>query len=188
MKKTMIMVLCIAALAAGCSKDTDNNHTYGKTSDVESVLEEGMAQADNESRTGSTLQDAPAPEYHVDEETVLSEDLAVDVDLTAMSSSMVYSVVYDMMLEPESYIGYTVKMRGSFATLFDEKENKRLYACVIQDATQCCAQGVEFVLRDDRQYPDDYPAEGEEITVTGVFDSYTEGHYIYCVLNDAVMD
>ena len=39
----------------------------------------------------------------------------VDIDLTALSSTMVYSQVYDMLyFSPESYRGKTVKMRGSF--------------------------------------------------------------------------
>lgn len=51
--------------------------------------------------------------------------------------------------------------------------------------TACCAQGMEFVLTDDYSYPNDYPREGDEITVTGVFDTYMEGDYMYCTLRDA---
>ena len=47
---------------------------------------------------------------------------------------------------------------------------------IIQDATACCAQGMEFVLTDEYSYPDDYPDEGSEITVMAVFDTYQEGN------------
>ena len=50
---------------------------------------------------------------------------------------MVYSEVYAMMYEPEQYIGKTVKMQGQFAT--QEYNDERLYACIVQDATACCA-------------------------------------------------
>lgn len=51
----------------------------------------------------------------------------------------------------------------------------------------CCAQGMEFILKGDYQYPEDYPELGEEITVTGVFDTYQEGEFEYCTLRDATM-
>ena len=31
------------------------------------------------------------------------------------------------------------------------------HACVIPDATACCAQGIEFTLAGDHRWPDDYP-------------------------------
>ena len=56
---------------------------------------------------------------------------------------------------------------------------------MIQDATACCSQGMEFVLNNDYKFPEDYPAEGEDITVTGVFETYKEGEYLYCHLRDS---
>ena len=112
---------------------------------------------------------------------------AVDVDLTQLSSTMVYSEVYAMMYEPEQYIGKTVKMNGLFAT--QEYNDDRLYACIVQDATACCAQGLEFEMAEELVYPDDYPEPGAEITVVGTFDSYKEevdgNYYIYLVLRNA---
>ena len=34
-------------------------------------------------------------------------------------------------------------------------------------------------------YPDDYPNEGGDICVVGVFDTYQEGDYTYCTLRNA---
>lgn len=60
--------------------------------------------------------------------------------------------------------------------------------CVVTDATACCAQGLEFVCRDDKTYPDDYPARGADITVTGEFESYQDADGITCYrLVDAVL-
>jgi len=110
------------------------------------------------------------------------------LDLTSLSSTMVYSEVYNMMNTPENYMGRTVKMKGNFSVYEDESTGNIYYACVIADATACCSQGIEFVLSEERSYPDEYPALGTEITVTGTFGTYQEGEYIYSQLSDAVME
>lgn len=78
-------------------------------------------------------------------------------------------------------------MNGTFNVYYTEATNTYFFACIVQDATACCAQGLEFVLKGEHVYPDDYPELGEEITVTGVFDTYMEGEYEYCTLRDAEM-
>ena len=59
----------------------------------------------------------------------------IDVDLTVLSSTMVYSEVYNMMVSPEAYIGKTVKMEGLCAYYNDEQTGNDYYTCIIQDAT-----------------------------------------------------
>lgn len=105
----------------------------------------------------------------------------VDVDLTVLSSTMVYSEVYNMLyFYPKDYYGKTVKMTGQFNVYqwVDESgvvaDMPVAYACIISDATACCAEGMEFVLKDDLAYPDDYPELGAEITVIGEFQPYEE--------------
>ena len=118
----------------------------------------------------------------------------VDVDLTKLSSTMVYSEVYDMMTKPEDYIGKAVRMNGQFALYQATDESGKpvpdqtYFACVIADATACCQQGLEFVLSGDYKYPDDYPELGTEITVSGEFRTYFEGLYQYCHLVNAVLE
>lgn len=107
------------------------------------------------------------------------------VDLTVMSSTVVYGQVYNMMYYPEKFIGKTVKMKGLYSDYFDQALGKHYYACIIMDATACCAQGVEFILTDDYKYPDDYPEDGDEITVEGTFDVYEEDGGSYCTLREA---
>ncbi len=120
-----------------------------------------------------------------DEDSKKGGTEGVDVDLTVLSSTMVYSEVYNMVMSPENYIGKTVKMDGSFAMYHDEASDRYYFACIIADATACCSQGIEFVLTDKYTYPDDYPEEGGEICVTGVFDTYQEGENTYCTLRNA---
>ncbi len=104
----------------------------------------------------------------------------MDVDLTVLSSTMVYSEVYNMLYyDPESYYGKTIKMTGVFSIyqmVVDgvTQPDPVAYACIIADATACCAQGMKFVLESDHTYPDDYPDLGTEITVIGEFQPYEE--------------
>ena len=104
----------------------------------------------------------------------------VDVDLTVLSSTMVYSEVYNMLYnDPAHYLGKTVKARGGFSIyqLVTDgvlQPDPVSYACIISDAAACCAEGMEFVLEGDLTYPDDYPELGTEITVIGEFQSYEE--------------
>ena len=106
----------------------------------------------------------------------------VDVDLTVLSSTMVYSEVYNMLyFYPEDYYGKKVKMTGTFNTYrWVDEEGVILdlpisYACVISDATLCCAEGIEFELDESLSYPDDYPELGTKITVIGEFQPYKDG-------------
>lgn len=105
------------------------------------------------------------------------------VDLTALSGTMVYSEVYNMVVSPEDYVGRTVKMRGTFFVY--ESDSRNYYSCIISDATACCSQGIEFLWAGDHSYPEDYPEPGSEIVVEGVFDTYEEGDLLYCQLIDA---
>ena len=109
----------------------------------------------------------------------------IDVDLTVLSSTMIYSEVYNMMTAPEAYIGKSVKMKGQFAYYEDPETKNQYFACIIADATACCSQGLEFVLKGDYSYPNDYPELGTEITVTGTFKTYQEDGATYCQLIDA---
>ena len=110
----------------------------------------------------------------------------VDVDLTALSSTVVYSEVYNMVTSPEDYVGKVVKMHGQFA-IYEDPDTGTVYtACIIADATACCSQGLEFSLS-GAIYPDDYPELGTEITVTGTFQSYEEDGSKLYHLADAKM-
>lgn len=110
------------------------------------------------------------------------------VDLTQLSSVMVYAEVYNMMVYPEDYIDKTVKMTGMFV-LFESYLTAEIFtACLILDATECCSQGMEFLLANNAVYPDGYPELGTMITVTGTFRTYEEAGYTYCHLVDSVME
>lgn len=107
----------------------------------------------------------------------------VDIDLTAMSGTMVYSEVLNMQQKPDEYYGKIVRMKGPFNVT--ETKDNRYFACVVKDATACCSTGIEFEWAGDHSYPEDYPKPDTEITVTGEFTTYTEGNSKYLQLKNA---
>ena len=146
------------------------------------------SELDDNSDLGTTQNTADqANEYIGNVDDVAEEDY---IDLTGMSADMIYAVVYDMMCRPESYIGKTVKIEGLFSYYLDSSTGNEYYACIIEDARACCAQGMEFVPQEKYNYPADYPEMFDSITVTGTFDVYYEGEqqeFVYMTLRDAVL-
>lgn len=160
-------------------KETSNEpkKVVSSPSSVSDVLEEKTS-------ASASTSSIPLPE-EVDSSVVLSSIDGVDVDLTSLSKTMVYSQVYNMMFYPENFIGKTIRMEGIYTEYFDQATGKRYLACFIMDATQCCSQGVEFELTSDYSYPDDYPTEGDTVVVQGVFDVYEEEGAEYCTLRNS---
>lgn len=102
---------------------------------------------------------------------------AIDVDLTKLSSTMVYSEVYNMMIYPDQYVGKTVKMQGQYNEYYDEETDKTYYACVIADATACCQQGLEFEVSNEKDVAN--LINNDNIEVVGTFNTYNEGELQY---------
>ena len=70
-------------------------------------------------------------------------------------------------------------------------QKKYYHYCIIQDATACCAQGMEFVWGDGSHvYPDEYPAEDADVIVEGTFETYREegDSNLYCRLANATLE
>ena len=116
-----------------------------------------------------------------------SKSSSVDVDLAGMSSTVVYSEVFNIMMDPETYVGKTLRMDGTLNVFHDPNSGEEYFSCVIADATACCAQGIEFVWAGDHVYPEDYPPVDSEIEVSGTFVSYEENGQTFYHVADAQM-
>ena len=93
----------------------------------------------------------------------------VNLDLTKMSATMIYSTIFDMLIMPEDYVERIIKVKGWFETYTNPQTGEMYYAVVVPDATACCQQGLEFVWKGNHTYPDDFPKPGQNITVTGIY-------------------
>lgn len=152
--------------------------------DVEAILGDSAKEsADAESDKTAQSDEAPAATEAPEVET--SAEGPDYIDLTQMSGTMVYSQVYNMVFYPERFTGTKVKMEGTYSEYLDMASGVRYFGCIIQDATACCAQGIEFNPTEDFKYPDDYPTDGDIVTVEGDFDTYIEDGAKYCTLRNA---
>ena len=88
-----------------------------------------------------------------------------DYDFTKMNYNMATAVVFDMMVSPGDYENKSVKITGQFAS--EVHEGERLYAVIMWDATGCCPTGLSVVPLGEKKYPQDFPPEGSQVTVTG---------------------
>lgn len=180
----IISCLLVLSLAAGCGNSADSGGTNaGNPNNVEEVLQNQIDAA--EGNTEATTERTTAADEFETGDIYGTE--GVDIDLTQLSGVLLYSQVNYMMYKPEEYIGKTVKVPGTFSAVYSEEAGRYYFGCLVRDRSACCVLGVEFELPEDYVYPDDYPAEDEEITVMGVFDTYVEGEYTYCVLRNATM-
>ncbi len=183
----------------GTTTEATTEATTAKPAEI--VTTEATTEATTEKTTSDTATDATTESTTV--EQVTTEELPtldidpstldysdVDIDLTVMGKDMVYSTVYQMVYNPKDYIGKTVKMEGQYFVAFSNNpENTNFYNyCLVADATACCQQGLEFLCYDGHDtYPDDFPEDGTEVEVTGVFETYQEEGYTYFRLTYADM-
>lgn len=153
MKKCMLMLAAAACfLLAGCGAG-GQTETAGNAGASSGIVTEGAEQENRSESSGS-------PEL---------------VDLTALSSTMVYAEMYNITQDSESYVGKMLRVHGSAYTSFDEKTQNYYHHIVVADASACCAQGLEFVLPEGSAYPEN----GTEIEIEGIFRSYQEEDVIY---------
>ena len=202
----IFLIAILVIIAAGCINGGVKQNVTGETTAAETVVSDSeiksveteIAASDEENKDGkeesvnetsdieTVNENVANDESDTNEGAVTAEGSDdIDVDLTAISGILVYSEVYNMMASPANYMGKKIKMEGIYAIYFDDTYSTRYDACIVQDATACCATGIEFELSDELKYPDDYPEEGDIITVEGIFDTYDEGSYTYCVLRNA---
>lgn len=172
----LLSILVLISLSA-CGKEQNKETTTNQNEKQTTVFSAAQSQTTVKKAESAPATSKPAP----------SAD-GIDVDLTKLSSTMVYSEVYNMMCTPDGYIGKTVKMKGQFAYYEDPETKKQYFACIIADATACCSQGLEFSLTGEHKYPEDYPELGSEITVTGTFETYEENDLMYFKLTNASME
>lgn len=169
-KTTGTMQAILNSVETADTPDTQAEQTTGAEAEAAPDAPQSSESADS----GVLPQTEPVPDH-----------TGQTVDLTALSSTMVYAEVFSMTRFPEDYLGKTIKMRGQF-TVYDNPTTDALYFTIlIADATACCSQGIEFTLAGEHSYPADYPKAGSEITVIGQYQSYEKDGGRYYHLSDA---
>ncbi len=178
MKRIIAILLCCVNIIGLCACGQSNEATEATETATTTPQVKPIESTEDQDK----LEDTEASE-----EIVVPDD-SVDIDLTAMSATFVYSEVYNMIMAPDDYIGQTIKMDGICNMYEDPETGQKYYACIVQDATQCCSQGLEFVLDSEQYTEEDYPQVGDEITIVGTFSTYMEGENRYLTMLDSKME
>ena len=177
MMKRLLLILLAAGILGSTAACGKLRRETAIPETTETYITEPTAAEPGEG-TAERVSTAPSEEIsktEAPEPAAASDPSGVDVDLTVLSSTMVYAEVLNMMTEPNAYDGKTVKMRGRFGASYGYRpdgtinEDVLIFACIIADATACCSQGLEVELNGKTS-----PSYGDEIIVTGVFTSYEE--------------
>ncbi len=203
MKKIFLIIniFIIFALSACAKGKYASNRLSAKNNKVNNVLEEQVNKEDDKNIQKNDSDNSKIKEQKSkDQETEKQEekgkkaqktsDSGVDYDLSSMDSDMVYASVYQLMVEPSSYVGKTFKMQGIYYATYYEPTKKYYHYIIIQDALACCAQGIEFVWDDGSHvYPDEYPKNDSKIEIVGTFETYKEDNddRLYCRIVNAKM-
>ena len=174
MKRTGIGIWLLAAvvLISGCGKRADNGKGINSGETVDKVIESQVKKEEQKKTEESTKEDTQKNnQQNTDTQTpesvqgtVNAPEAAVDVDLSVMDSDMIYATVYQMMSDPEQYVGKTFRIEGKFYVTYDEMTKNQYYSHI---------------------YPDEYPTDGTEVIVDGTFELYMENDSRYCRLANA---
>ena len=114
--------------------------------------------------------------------------VSVDLDLSVMSSTIVYAQMYNIQFDPGQYLGKVIRLRGLYSYYREPSTGVSYYACVVPDATACCMQGMEFVPAVEPEDPDHFLEDSADITVTGRLEIYVDEGISYLHLVDAEVE
>ena len=114
--------------------------------------------------------------------------VSVDLDLSVMSSTIVYAEMYNIQFDPGQYLGKVIRLRGLYSYYREPSTGVSYYACVVPDATACCMQGMEFVPAVEPEDPDHFLEDSADITVTGRLEIYVDEGISYLHLVEAEVE
>ena len=108
------------------------------------------------------------------------------VDFTRLSGIMRTATFHVIMMNPDDYIGKTIRVNGSYLYMFDDATGLYYHFVMGGGGDNCCGMGFEIRLSGDFVFPDDYPDINAMIDVTGVLNEYEElGRlYLYLAIDD----
>ena len=187
MKKILACIICLTlafgVTACGKASDKDSNGDTKIISDAKNKQENSKSNTKKEVSKKEVAGDAGKGKSSKSKSKTSSNK--IDIDLNNLNANVVYAQVFQMMTEPDKFIGKRIRMSGQFNVYAAQEGNPsgvtEYYAIIIADAQACCQQGIEFVWP-GHTYPDGFPEVKSNASVTGIFEVYTEDGKKYCRL------
>lgn len=193
--------MAITADAGGTTEEVEEKGQEDQTSpQIPSALM--PAQPAQDAQTNQTIQNTvlsdqgsvgnaaqTIPYLTLDDIKAMSSSTDVDIDIANMEGDMVYATVLNILMDPTSFEGSTVRMKGQCVYSYNDDGSNTYANVIIADALACCAQGLEFQRGTDGEYkcPEDYPPEGSEVLVEGTLETYFEGEAMYFRIGNATV-
>ena len=187
MKKILACIICLTlafgVTACGKASDKDSNGDTKIISDAKNKQENSKSNTKKDVSKKEVAGDAGKGKSSKSKSKTNSNK--IDVDLNNLNANVVYAQVFQMMTEPDKFIGKRIRMSGQFNVYAAEEGNPsgatEYYAIIIADAQACCQQGIEFVWP-GHTYPEGFPEVKSNASVTGIFEVYEENGKKYCRL------
>lgn len=187
MKKILACIICLTlafgVTACGKASDKDSNGDTKIISDAKNKQENSKSNTKKEVSKKEVSDDAGKGKSSNSKSKTNSNK--IDVDLNNLNANVVYAQVFQMMTEPDKFIGKRIRMSGQFNVYAAQEGNPsgvtEYYAIIIADAQACCQQGIEFVWP-GHTYPEGFPEVKSNASVTGIFEVYEENGKKYCRL------
>ena len=187
MKKILVCIICLTlafgVTACGKASDKDSNGDTKIISDAKNKQENSKSNTKKDVSKKEVAGDAGKGKSSKSKSKTDSNK--IDVDLNNLNANVVYAQVFQMMTEPNKFIGKRIRMSGQFNVYAAQEGNPsgvtEYYAIIIADAQACCQQGIEFVWP-GHTYPEGFPEVKSNASVTGIFEVYEENGKKYCRL------
>lgn len=175
--KAFLIILVGMFVAIGCKKSSDPK-PISLSKDVKKTIEEEMNKEKNKKENADkkaedkkqNKEQAPTEETKEENTESSTDGKEFDYDLTEMNADMIYATIYMVVSDPESYNGKKFRIYGNCYNFPTTDGKSMSHYCLIKDAMACCAQGLEFILKDP---PEKFPADDTPIIVEGELESYT---------------
>lgn len=147
LKKRSITFLCICICVIGathCGKKQEDQSNTAKS--VEQVMDEQInSEKGNDQKDAKNTENVQNEVEKSNEDDSSDSDSDVDYDLTQMDSDMVYATIYQLMVDPDDYIGKTFRIKGTYYAAENPNNEEYYHCCIIKDA-------MRVVLRDLNLY------------------------------------
>ena len=106
----------------------------------------------------------------------------IDVNLSALSATMLFAEIINIMNSPDDYLGQVIKIHGEYFNYYHEEDNQYIHFVLVFDEMDCCEKRFQFRVNEDFGSPEELFEIGEGIEIIGVFKSCDgedwDGYYL----------
>jgi predicted small secreted protein len=100
-------------------------------------------------------------------------------DLIVVGDKMFVGQMNDIYLNPDDYLGRTIRYEGFF-TWFDNEETGQRYYCLVRNGPGCC--GYDSLVGFEVDWSGEQPEDDDWCEVEGAIDTYEEDGLDYIVI------